>query len=73
MEKDDLITASQEGNIEQVLHILNKGVDVNLDHLDNMYGRTALTWASHNGHMDVVKALLVKGATSLKPTCPLIC
>jgi uncharacterized protein len=55
-----LMLASQEGRVEVVRLLLEKGARVNVK--EDGYGRTALILASRNGHTDVVKSLLEKGA-----------
>ena len=47
--------ASKNGKLVDVQYILNQGVDVNtMDY----HGKTALMWASSQGHIDIVKELL---------------
>lgn len=50
---------AQEGNIRQVILLLNKGVSVDSQ---DKYGWTALMCAAHSGQYDVVKYLLSFGA-----------
>ena len=52
-----LTWAAMRGNGEVVSILLKRG-DVNLDQPDTDYGRTPLSWASVNGHEEVVKMLL---------------
>lgn len=52
--------AAISGNIEQVKHLLSKGV--NVDAKDEKHGATALHWAAVKGHKDVAKLLLTRGA-----------
>jgi ankyrin repeat protein len=54
-----LMYASQEGQENVVIELLDKGADVNAKESD---GATALMWASGKGHADVVKQLLLRGA-----------
>jgi hypothetical protein len=54
-----LITASRDGNENEVKMLLDKGADIK-DR--DKHGATALSWASKNGHVNVVKVLLDKGA-----------
>lgn len=55
-----LIDASKEGNLAEVRRLLDTpGTNVNAQ---NELGRTALSWASSKGHIEVVKALLAAGA-----------
>ena len=54
-----LIAASQEGHIDVVQALLDKGADVNVK-ANN--GTTALIAAAQEGHIEVVRALLDKGA-----------
>src|SRR3990167_184969 len=51
----DLIGASTRGNLIYVKYLLFTEVDPNIV---NENGQTPLFWASHNGHLDVVKELL---------------
>ena len=55
-----LMDASMEGHTEIVEMLLEQpGIDVNAK---NLYGQTALYWASNNGHPKIVARLLEKGA-----------
>src|ERR1019366_5180647 len=54
-----LMTASQNGHLDVVQALLDKGADVNAKMND---GWTALMYSSDSGHLDVVQALLAKGA-----------
>lgn len=56
---DDLITACREGRIQEVLGLLDKGVDVNYRQTG---GWSALHYAAHSGHEDIARALSAKGA-----------
>ena len=59
-----LILASQEGKLEVVNFLLDKGASVNDVMTD---GKTALLMACKNGHTEIVKRLMEKGANqSLK-------
>jgi len=46
--------------LEQAVELLLRGKHVKLNSHDGRYGRSALSWASENGHNDVVE-LLIKG------------
>ncbi|RUS17147.1 hypothetical protein BC937DRAFT_90365 [Endogone sp. FLAS-F59071] len=48
------------GNLKAVSHYLRSGVNINS--ANKMNGWTALHWASHRGHEDVVRTLLAHGA-----------
>jgi ankyrin repeat protein len=50
-----LVQNARDGNLNRVLDLLQRGLDVNDK---NEYGDTALVWASNNGHLEVVRALL---------------
>ncbi len=50
-----LIQNARAGNLDRVRDLLRRGVDVNAQ---NEYGDAALVWASSNGHVEVVRALL---------------
>ena len=51
--------AATEGNIEEVKHLLETGVNINSTNND---GETALMKAAQNGHIEIVKMLIEKGA-----------
>jgi ankyrin repeat protein len=51
--------ASLDGNKQEVMRLLEEGMDINSRDMD---GRTALMYASFNGHTDIVNELLKKGA-----------
>ncbi|MEO5924168.1 MAG: ankyrin repeat domain-containing protein [Bryobacteraceae bacterium] len=55
-----LMAAARTGNTEAVLLLLSRGAFVNA--VDPFQEQTALMWASAQGHLDVVKALLKAGA-----------
>ena len=50
--------AALEGNANRVKYLIRNGIDVNSTDSD---GRTALMFASFNGHTVIVKALLKAG------------
>ncbi len=56
---DELRRAASAGDVAKVRGLLAAGVDVNAA---NRYGATALAYACDKGHVEVVKALLDKGA-----------
>ena len=56
----DIFTAATDGNLDTVLQLLNANQDL-LDTRDAS-GRTPLLFAAANGHANVVKALLERGA-----------
>ncbi len=58
-----LFKAAERGNTEVVKVLLARGADVNVK--DTFYSATALTWAISNDHLDIVRALLEKGAESV--------
>ena len=54
-----LYDAAEKGSVQDVSVLLDKGVPIN----DKSWGVTALFWAAYNGHGDVVKLLLDRGAS----------
>ncbi len=56
---EDLTDAASAGDLDEVLALLAKGVDVNGK---DQRGWVALVSAAGNGHMDIVRALLKQGA-----------
>jgi len=54
-----LIQASEEGKIEQVLQLLNDDINPNCTNLDGM---TPLHYAVQNGHLTIIKILVLNGA-----------
>lgn len=56
---DDLIYAAKKGNINEVIKLLNSGVNVNCK--DKM-GNTPLRKACKKGYIEIVKLLIEKGA-----------
>ena len=54
-----LIEALDEGDINMVKQLIEKGVDVNQG---QFFGWTPLIWASRGGHLEIVKYLLSHGA-----------
>lgn len=54
-----MIYASQEGHINVVRYLTNKGVNINMQ---NEEGYTSLMKALYNKHVNVVKYLVGKGA-----------
>ncbi len=56
---NDLIRASEAGDLVTATTLLNSGADPNSG---GVYGMTALDFASQNGHVDVVRLLLNRNA-----------
>ena len=56
---EDIWGAAGQGDLAVVQRELEKGADVNAG---DTYMRTALHFASHNGHIEVAELLLAKGA-----------
>ena len=56
---DPLIQATIDGNSPRVRQLLQQGTHPDIC---DSHGETALTWAAHLGHTDVVKDLLAAGA-----------
>ncbi|KOP83967.1 ankyrin [Bacillus sp. FJAT-21945] len=59
MDQKQLIESAEKGDIENVLKLLDKGVDINLT--DNS-GRTAVMAATYNNQTEMVRTLIEKGA-----------
>ena len=59
---NDLMMASDNGDIENVERLIDSGVNINFK--DN-YGDTALMWASIEGHTDIVN-LLERSMTTIR-------
>jgi ankyrin repeat protein len=57
-----LLNAANIGDLTDAQAALAEGADINTKKLCFSYGQTPLMAASHNGHTDVVKFLLEKGA-----------
>lgn len=60
MEPSSIIELAKNGDIEQLKERFLS--DVGLDVQDEDYGQTAISWASENGHLEVVTLLLEHGA-----------
>jgi Ankyrin repeats (3 copies)/Domain of unknown function (DUF3471) len=58
-----LFKAAERGNTEVVKVLLARGADAGVK--DTFYGATAMTWALDQQHVDVVRALLEKDASSV--------
>ena len=56
---ESFVDACNQGNLETAQNLLSKGADPNSVH---GYSQTGLFWASHKGHLHVVKWLLSIGA-----------
>ncbi|MEA1878701.1 MAG: ankyrin repeat domain-containing protein [Bacteroidota bacterium] len=54
-----LIQASETGKVEKVLQLLNEGIDPNCTNLDGM---TPIHYAVQNGHLTIVKILVLNNA-----------
>ncbi len=54
-----LIIAADDGNVGEVVSLVNRGADVNAK---NKYGNTVLICAAEKGHIDVIKLLIAFGA-----------
>ena len=59
-EQLDIYTAANNGNIERIKELLQKGIDVNGN--QNEFNGTPLTCAARNGHADCVNFLVEAGA-----------
>jgi ankyrin repeat protein len=65
--RDALLSAAEDGRMEDVKFLVKKGADVNF--ASPKTGRTPLMRAAENGHLNVVEVLLQKGARiNLKST-----
>ncbi|KAL6901203.1 WD40-repeat-containing domain protein [Trichoderma evansii] len=51
------ITASRKGSVDEIRSLIATD-ETEIEHKDGIFGRTPLSWASVNGHRDVVKLLL---------------
>ena len=58
-EEHELIEASEKGESFKVLHLLNDSINPNIR---DWYGMTPLHYATQNGHLKTVKALVLNGA-----------
>lgn len=58
MNEKELIKACEDGDLEKVKSIIEKGADINLEYDD----WTPLTKASEKGHLNIVKYLVENGA-----------
>ncbi|MBI3814257.1 MAG: ankyrin repeat domain-containing protein, partial [Nitrospinae bacterium] len=58
--KKDFIMEARIGSVSDVKRFISSGVDINKK--DKLYGMTALSWSSANGHLEVVKAIISSGA-----------
>jgi ankyrin repeat protein len=59
---NDFLKAAKNGELETVTRLLDERPDININFKDD-YGRSSLMEASSNGHFDIVKLLLDRGAT----------
>jgi len=57
---EELVQAVKKDNIETVRKLLEAGIDVNSK--DNQYQSSALMWAAHEGHTDIMNLLIKNGA-----------
>ena len=58
MNEEELINACGNDILEEIKSIIEKGGDINAK---SNCGWTPLMWASVNGHLDVVKYLIIEG------------
>lgn len=61
---DDIVTASEKGNLEMVMKFVEDGVHIDASDKE---GRTPICVASEMGHMEVVKYLGELGADVTQP------
>jgi ankyrin repeat protein len=61
-QSSDLINASREGDLYSVNSIIAAGIGADINKIDNDTGKTALMYASENGHFLVVQSLINAGA-----------
>ena len=59
---NDFLKVATNGIINEVTRLLDERPDININYKDD-YGRSSLMEASSNGHFDIVKLLLDRGAT----------
>lgn len=57
---EDFVQAARKGDIERLNYCLRKGAGI--ESTDRRYGATALMWAAHEGHTDIMNVLLNNGA-----------
>ena len=57
---ENLADVAKRGDLEAVGRLLESGVDVDTE--DNKHHATALMWAAHEGHPDIVRLLIEHGA-----------
>ena len=73
MNEEELIKACEDGDLEKVKSIVEKGTDINLEYND----WTPLTKASEKGHLNLVQYLVENGAKVNKENgydwTPLMC
>lgn len=58
---EEFAMAAKHGDTERVQALLQQGANVNA--VDRQFGATALMWAAHEGHTDIVRLLLDSGAS----------
>jgi ankyrin repeat protein len=58
---EEFVMAAKHGDTARVGALLQQGVNINA--VDRQFGATALMWASHEGHTDIVRLLLSNGAS----------
>ena len=57
----ELVKAAKKGDMQSVTHALENGADVSAR--DPKFHATALMWASHWEHLDIMRILMQHGAT----------
>jgi len=58
---EEFAMAAKHGDTGRVQALLKQGA--NVDAVDRQFGATALMWAAHEGHTDIVRLLLDSGAS----------
>jgi ankyrin repeat protein len=58
---EEFAMAAKHGDMGRVQALLQQGANVNA--VDRQFGATALMWAAHEGHTDIVRLLLASGAS----------
>lgn len=56
----ELVQGAQKGDMKRVEHALENGANVNARDLN--HHSTALMWASHEGHLEIMRVLMQHGA-----------
>lgn len=58
---EQMVGMARKGDIEKVKELIGKGA--NIDASDKKYNATALMWAAHEGHIEILNYLIANRAT----------